>query len=327
MSLLARALPAPHVLAALHATLHAALHPHQCYRSTRGADRQGSHTLCARELHVHLRRCTSGAACATRCNALRPAAHACACHAPSGVHALSTPSRGAEQHGVVHTQVYAQLMRIPEGRALKDLFTAVCDGAAADVADARHIGVDAHAADDLAHAAAGVVQASDTVFLLVRNGCSRSVVVTVEHGVDLVVAVPLSAATRGAQVRARGSPTKIMHHTFNCTARGVRGRGGPDPRAVVTATAALASAAAERVVLCLQVLTVLAAALLMALLLNACGHARRCWCGAARRKVILVSCPAQDLAKALRSDGERDSALTEPLLAHALGGAGVCVAV
>lgn len=114
----------------------------------------------------------------------------------------------AEQHGAAHTQVYAQLMRIPDGRALKDLFTAVCDSAAADVADARHIGVDVHAADDLAHAAAGVVHASDTVFLLVRNGCSRSVVVTVEHGVDLVVAVPLSAATRGAQVRARGDPRK-----------------------------------------------------------------------------------------------------------------------
>lgn len=118
-----------------------------------------------------------------------------------------------------------------------------------------------------------------------------------------------------------------MHHTFDCKALGVRGRDDPDPRAVVTAMAALAAAAAQHVVLCAQVLTVLAAALLMALLLNACGHARRCWCGAARRKVILVSCPAQDLAKALRSEGERDNALTEPLLTHALGGAGVCVAV
>ena len=96
--------------------------------------------------------------------------------------------------------MYAQLVHVPEGAALRDLFTNVCHGADADLGLAQHVGyVDTHAGGD----DDDVMAASDTVFLLVRNGCDTSIFITVEHGVDLVVTVPLPVVTHGAQVRSR----------------------------------------------------------------------------------------------------------------------------
>ena len=93
-------------------------------------------------------------------------------------------------------------MRIPEGQALSDLFDDVCDGIATEVDFAKH--VDLIAQPPLLPGAfatsSEALEATDTVFLLIRNECSEKIQVTVAHDIDLVLSFPMHSLKYIAQV-------------------------------------------------------------------------------------------------------------------------------
>lgn len=101
-----------------------------------------------------------------------------------------------------HVQVFAQLARIPEGKAVAELFEEVCNGVDNVMDFAMHLDIESPevGGNGLRYPRQSM-KTSDPVFLIVRNDCEKRVAITIEHEVDLLFAVPLSTVNQLLQVR------------------------------------------------------------------------------------------------------------------------------
>jgi hypothetical protein len=104
-------------------------------------------------------------------------------------------------------QVFAELVRMPEGEALNRLFDDVCDGLIRRVDFAQHLDVKQGPAVPvpIESGLGAPLTASDTVFLLIRNECAETVTITIQHEIKILFAIPLSAAQAGTRVRCTGA--------------------------------------------------------------------------------------------------------------------------
>ena len=99
-------------------------------------------------------------------------------------------------------QVYFELVRIPEGKTLMDLFDQTCSGHPALEYDfASHVQVIAGADGMNQPLPSPFLDAVETVFLLLRNECEQPVTVTVKHEIDLAVFMPVQVLKYSVQAR------------------------------------------------------------------------------------------------------------------------------
>lgn len=111
-------------------------------------------------------------------------------------------------------QVYLQLVRMPEGNTLMDLFDQTCSGNPAVAYDfAAHVPIAAGADGPHEALPSEPLDAVETVFLLLRNECDQPVSVTVKQEIDLAVFMPVRVLQYGVQVRPACKPVNVwaMH--------------------------------------------------------------------------------------------------------------------
>jgi ligand-binding sensor protein len=122
----------------------------------------------------------------------RPYIYKCCAHCAT----IQVPAHGL--------QVFTELVRMPEGQALSNLFDSVCDGVVSTVNDfAKHVDLVAEPSRKSGQtvSTSDTMAAADTVFLIIRNECSDKVTVTVTHDIDLVLTLPMRVLKTSAQVR------------------------------------------------------------------------------------------------------------------------------
>ena len=97
-------------------------------------------------------------------------------------------------------QVYVQLLELGPGAELTSIFQSLCSGHVKIGNLPYHVTAQASLEWD---SMGKPLTATKTVHLLVRNECAKDINITIDHQVDLLLAVPLNSAVACAQVRGQ----------------------------------------------------------------------------------------------------------------------------